>query len=92
MDNFCTNTPVLTLARSLWYKTDAALYSADIMQGLSRMLDHEMPWPAKRRLRQRQAVCWYDRMSLNQLKTPIENVAVMQAQLDALNLPRRLLL
>ena len=46
----------------------------------------------QRKLRQRQVVCWYRKMSLDMRKSDSENVAVIQAHLDALELPRRLVL
>ena len=47
------------------------------------MLDRgELPWPERRVRRQRQVVCWYDRMCLKTTRTPSENVAVIQAHLD----------
>jgi|Transcript_37682 hypothetical protein len=93
MDNFFTTSPVLTLARSLWYKTDAVVFDESIARGLARMLDpSESPWPEWRKMRQRQAVCWYRKMALNTAYTPEENVAVLQRQLDAMNMTQPLVL
>jgi hypothetical protein len=77
MDNFYTTTPVLTLARGFFSETD-------VLRGLRRMVDFELPWSEHRKLRQRQVVCWYDRHSLKASNTGAQNVAVLQAHIDAI--------
>jgi len=90
MDNFVTTTPVLELAPSLWYKTDAVVYETDLEQGLQRMLKEASPWSEERKIRQRQNVCWYRRMSFNIEKTTEENAEVLQRHLDVLRLSQPL--
>lgn len=87
IDNFLSQTPVLTLGESLFHKTDAVIYDVDTVRGMQRMLLAEAsPWPEDRKLRQRQIVWWYERHSLNVRKSARENVAVMQAHLRAIGL------
>lgn len=92
MDNFYTTSPVLTLARSAFEHTDAVVRADSIGLGMRRMLQRELPWADERKRRQRQVVCWYRRMSLNVGKAAEENLAVLQAHLDALELTPRLVL
>jgi hypothetical protein len=87
MDSFYTTTPVLSLARGFFSETDALISDDSAMRGMERTLA-ELPWPPQRRRRQRQIVCWYDRMSLKTSNTPRQNVAVLQRHIDALKLPR----
>ena len=92
MDNFYTATPVLALARGFFSSTDALVSEESVERGLSRMLRRELPWSEMRRERQRQVVCWYDRMSLKATGTGAQNIRVIQSHLDALNLPRQMVL
>ncbi len=93
MDNFFTTSPVLTLARSLFQKTDAVIASSDMEEGLRKMRSlivtvdggasdaHPLPslqWDETRRERQRQIVCWYERSSLNWNKSAAENLEVLE--------------
>ena len=67
-------------ARGFFHETEALVYDTDAAKGMARMLDRgELPWPERRVRRQRQVVCWYDRMCLKTTRTPSENVAVIQA-------------
>ena len=77
MDNFYTETPVLTLARSLFQATDAVIRANGIREGLERMAMTR--WNQTNRLRQRQVVCWYKQNSLDVMKTTPENIAVLEA-------------
>ena len=88
MDNFYTQSPVLTLAKGFFSETDAVVSDVDVLRGMSRMLAHELPWSAERKRRQRQVVCWYDRMCLKATNTGEQNVKVVQAHVDALGLDR----
>ena len=92
MDNFYTTSPVLSLARGFFQETDALVRGENVMHGMARMLHKEIPWSEERKRRQRQVVCWYDRMSLKANNMPAENVAVLQAHIDALDLPKRIVL
>ena len=85
MDNFYTSTPVLTLARGFFHNTD-------VVRGMSRLLREELPWPQKRKFRQKHIVCWYNRMSLKSYNSPARNVAILQEHIDALRLPRSIVL
>jgi len=84
MDNFYTQTPILTVARSMFSQTDAVVYDPDPARGLARMLDDGLAahWTAERQRRQRQVACWVARMSMNINKTAQENVDVLQRHLD----------
>lgn len=64
----------------------------DVERGLRRMLHTEVPWSKARRQRQRQVVCWYDRMCLKGTNTGEQNLGVIQAHVDALALPRPIVL
>lgn len=86
MDNFYTTTPVLTLARGFFTLTDAVISDHDPMRGLERMRTAGLPWSEERQQRQRQVVCWYDRMSLHMNGTGSQNVAVLQRHIEALAL------
>ena len=88
MDNFYTESPVLALAKGFFSETDAVVSDMDVLRGMSRMLAHELPWSAERKRRQRQVVCWYDRMCLKATNTGEQNVKVVQAHVDALGLDR----
>lgn len=79
-DNFHTQTPVLSVGHSLFWRTDALVYDGDVQRGLRSMLDTP-EWGEGRRSRQRQMVCWYRNHSLNEAQTAEENVAVLQAHL-----------
>ena len=85
---FYTQSPVLTLAKGFFSETDAVVSDVDVLRGMSRMLAHELPWSAERKRRQRQVVCWYDRMCLKATNTGEQNVKVVQAHVDALGLDR----
>jgi len=92
MDNFYTESPVLALARGFFSSTDAVISDDDVQRGLTRMVTHELPWAEARKERQRQVVCWYDRMSLKAAGTGAQNIRVIQSHMDALQLPRRITL
>ena len=89
IDNFYTQTPVLSLAHGFFQQTDALVSDDDAMRGMRRMVKSELPWAEARKQRQRQIVCWYDRMALKVGNGARQNVAVLQAHIDALELPRR---
>ena len=89
IDSFYTQTPVLSLAHGFFQQTDALVSDDDAMRGMRRMVERELPWAEARKLRQRQIVCWYDRMALKVGNSARQNVAVLQAHIDALELPRR---
>ena len=82
-----TTSPVLTLARGFFHNTEAVVYETDARRGMTRMMEQELPWAEKRKERQRQVVCWYNRMSLKGYRTAIENIEVLQQHVDALGLP-----
>ena len=86
MDNFYTQSPVLALASGFFDRTDALVRDDSVERGMERMLK-ELPWSEEHKLRQRQVVCWYDRMCLKAVNTAAHNVGVLQAHLDALRLP-----
>ena len=77
---------------SAFMDTDAVVRDDSIARGMKRMLAGELPWSDERKRRQRQVVCWYQRMSLNVKKAAEEKLAVLQAHLDALELAPRLVL
>jgi hypothetical protein len=58
----------------------------NVERGMERMLRNELPWAEMRRVRQRQVVCWYDRMCLKDTNTAERNIEVLQAHIDALEL------
>ena len=48
------------------------------------MLRDELPWAERRKRRQRQVVCWYDRMALKATSSGADNLAVVRRHLAAL--------
>ena len=86
MDNFYTGTPVLTCGPSMWTQTEGVLHDSDLARGLHMMAGFlaNAGWSDERVDRQRQAVCWYESHSMNAGKTADENIAVLQAHLDAI--------
>ena len=86
MDNFNTGTPVLTCGPSMWMETDGVLHDSNLARGLHAMagLLANAGWSDERVERQRQAVCWYESHSMNVGRTPEQNIAVLQAHLDAI--------
>jgi hypothetical protein len=92
MDNFYTNTPVLAVARGFFEQTDALVYDTNVTNGMTRMLYNELPWTEKRKLRQRQVVCWYGHMSLSEDNTATENIDVMQRHINALQPNKQVIL
>jgi len=80
MDNFYTQSPVVTAARSMFFKTDAVIFDPDPARGIARALATE--WDDVRKRAQRQAACWVARMSLNVDNAVDENLAVIQRHLD----------
>ena len=89
MDSFYTTTPVLALATGFFSRTDALVTDTDVIRGMQHMIERELPWSKLRQQRQRQIVCWYDRMSLKTSNTARQNVDVIQAHIDALDLSQR---
>jgi len=90
IDNFYNEAPVLTLASGFFSATDAVTKDDNVQRGMARMLQLELPWSADRQRRQRQIVCWYDRMCLKAANTGAQNVAVVQSHVNALELSRRI--
>ena len=93
MDSFYTGTPVLTCGPSMWTQTEAVLHDGNLSRGLHMMagLLANAGWSDERVDRQRQAVCWYESHSMNDGKTAGENIAVLQAHLDAMGSLGRLI-
>ena len=82
MDNFQTQTPVLSVGMSLFAETDALLHDANVTRGMETMLRLAPHWDEERRRRQRQIVCWYEAHSLNVAKSARENLLVLQSHLS----------
>jgi len=80
-DNFVTQTPVLSIGRSLFAETDAVVYDWDLQHGLGSML-RMGEWNEERRRRQRQVVCWTHANSLNAAQPAEENLVVLQRHLS----------
>ena len=85
IENFYTGTPVLACGTSMWTQTDGVLHDSNLARGLHTMsqLLADVGWSEERVDRQREAVCWYESHSMNEGKTVDENIAVLQAHLDA---------
>ena len=94
IDNFYTGTPVLTCGPSMWAQTDGVLHDSNLTRGLHMMVGllANAGWSDERVDRQRQAVCWYESHSMHAGKTADENIAVLQAHLDAIERAGRLVL
>ena len=63
-DNMFSGTPVMSVAKSMFMRTDALIYDPDVRRGLTRIFNESSPWPEWRKERQRQIMCWYERMSM----------------------------
>jgi len=83
VDNFYTQTPVLTVAPSLFSATDAVVFDTQVDRGLQTIL--ATTWDDARKLRQRQVACWLARSSLNMHRSPEANIAVIQAHFDSID-------
>ena len=77
----------------MWTQTEAVLHDGNLSRGLHMMagLLANAGWSDERVDRQRQAVCWYESHSMNDGKTAGENIAVLQAHLDAMGSVGRLI-
>ena len=76
-DNMVSETPVLSVARSMFMHTSAVCFDESLHRGLAKMLEIET-WPPSRQKKQRQIVCWYQKHSLSVFKTANENIEVLQ--------------
>lgn len=84
VDNFNSQTPVVSYARSLFSNSTALVYDTSVERGLTRLSSQHLPWSAARKLRQQQVVCWLHDMSLFSSKTPEANLETLQRHIDAL--------
>ena len=77
MDNFINQTPVLSLAPSMYKNTDALIYSDNAQEGLSRI--HSGDWDLDKMLdKQRKIIWWYINNNLSPHKTTEENIKVLE--------------
>ena len=80
VDNFVAGSPVLSVAPSLFSKSEAILYDENVTRGLFTAL--RQTWDAKRRERQKEVLCWLDATSLSVHKSPSQNLLVLQRHFD----------
>ena len=89
IDNFYTQTPIIMIGQSMFQNSEATIHP-NISMGM-RNLDAvfesmlKLEWGDLRQLRQRQAICWYRNMSLNEFKSGSDNVAVVQEHFRLIN-------
>lgn len=83
VDALFVQAPILTTAPSLFSHTDAVVYDEDVNRGLHKIYDEAKNWTEHRKLRQRQIVCWLVDNSMNDHKSPTDNIAVLQRHFDA---------
>ena len=84
MDNFINNTPVLTLADSMYQYTDAVVYRDNIIDGFNTMINNDYDY-YKMMDKQKKIVWWYINNNLFLENSAEQNTNILNNHLKAFN-------
>ena len=75
-DNFRTQSPVITVAKNMFSKSDAVVYTRNITKAVLSIMGNG--WNDERKMLQNRIICWMNNVSLNADKSADDNIKALQ--------------